>query len=231
MDQFLYLILTLCFLLLWGMVWYLRPDLRHRMLRPSIIGAIAGALAEFWYFQDYWQPPTLTGIATLSPEDFLIGFALAGLGVAIPDVALRTRDVPGAIAHRGIFFLLFFLGLASLLIWSTWLSYNSVIVSEIAFALCAAVMLLLRPDLWKAALISGVLLGTIGFVLYFLLFTWMAPHYWQQHWLLAKHPLFGGTLLRVPLTEIAWYTSWGILAAVIPGFVQGTVKRGTTSLA
>lgn len=230
MDTLLYSLLTLAFFLPWTLAWIVRADLRPKMLRASVVGSLAGILAELWYFRDYWRPPTLLGEAMLSPEDFLIGFALAGSGVSIYDVLFQTRDTPKTHPQQRVFSILCLAGCASLLIFSTWLGANSVITSEIAFAGAAAIMVMLRRDLLRVALLSGILLGLYGFLVYLVLFSWMAPHYWQTYWLLKDHPVLGATVLGVPVLEIFWYTVWGALAGVIPNFVRGTAKtpyRGT----
>ena len=223
MDRYLYLILSLILLSTWGGIFWLREDLRKKMIRASFIGGVAGILAELWYFTDYWRPPTLTGIATISPEDFILGFAVTGIAMTIYDVVLQTTDSAGERPHRRAFFILFLCGLASLLIFGTFLKFNSCIVSEAAFIAAALVMCVMRPDLLKVSLISGALLGLIGFILYLILFTWLAPEFWKTYWLLAGTRL-GITLEGVPVTEIAWYVSWGMLAGVAHNFAAGKRK-------
>ena len=223
MDQYLYFILSLVLLFLWGVIFWLRTDLRRKMLRAGFIGGVAGILAELWYFTDYWRPPTLTGIATISPEDFIVGFAVTGLAMTVYDVVMRTTDTAGERPQRRAFLILFLCGLLSLLIFGTFLNYNTCIVSEAAFIGAALVICVMRPDLLRVSLLSGALLGLIGFVLYLILFTWLAPDFWQTYWLLADTRL-GITLIGVPVTEIAWYASWGMLAGVAHNFASGRKK-------
>lgn len=223
MDQYLYFILSLLLLVLWGIIFWLRADLRRKMLRAGPIGGIAGILAELWYFTDYWRPPTLTGIATISPEDFIVGFAVTGLAMTVYDVVMQTTDAAGERPRGRAFFLLFLCGLLSLLIFGTFMKFNSCIVSEAAFIGAALVMCVMRPDLLKVSLISGALLGLIGFILYLILFTWLAPDFWQTYWLLADTRL-GIALIGVPVTEIMWYVSWGMLAGIAHNFAAGKRK-------
>ena len=224
MDTYLYLALTLILLTIWIVIALMRPDLRRKMWRASIMGGIAGMLAELWYFTDYWRPPTLLGIAALSPEDILIGFALAGVGMTIYDVLLRTTDVPGKNPRRIQFLFLFLAGFASLLIFSTWLGYNSCVVSEMVFAGAALIMVSIRYDLLRVSLISGLAMGLLGFAIYLVLFTWLAPHYWHTYWLL-KDTTLGVMILDIPLTEIGWFISWGFLAGIAHNFAAGKIKK------
>src|SRR5688500_5560169 len=137
MDRYLYLLLSLLLLLLWCIPFLLRRDLRRTMLKTSLVGAVAGVLAELWYVRDYWRRPTLVGEAGLAVEDAIGGVAVTGLGVSLYELVFRKADATGAKPRRREFLLLFLAGLSSLLIFSNILEYNSCIVSEIAFALCA----------------------------------------------------------------------------------------------
>ncbi|MBI5155808.1 hypothetical protein HZA45_00885 [Candidatus Peregrinibacteria bacterium] len=224
MDHYLYFILSLILLFLWGMIFWLRADLRKKMIRASSIGGVAGILAELWYFTDYWKPPTLFGIASISPEDFIVGFAITGIAMTAYDIVMHTTDRAGERPRQRAFLMLFLGGLFSLLIFGTGMKLNSCIVSEAAFIGAALIMCILRPDLLKVSLLSGVLLGILGFILYFFLFSWLAPEFWQTYWLLAGTRL-GITIAGVPVTEIAWYASWGMLAGIAHNFAAGKKKK------
>lgn len=223
-DRFLYLTLSLILLLPCGIVFWMRADLRRKMTGAGIVTAIAAVVGEYWHFRDYWRPPTTMGVAVVSPEDVLFGIALGGLAVSLYDVILRTKDAPGSRPRRSLFLILLCLGLVSLFVFSSWLGYNSLLVSIVGFLIAAAVMLTLRPDLLRVSLLSGLLLGGLAFLAYLFLFTWLAPHYWHRYWLLEGTAL-GWTVLEIPWTEILWYVAWGVLAGIIPNVVRGTVKQ------
>ncbi len=223
MDTYLYLLLSLILLVPCSVIFWWRADLRRKMIGASIVTAVAAVVGEYWHFQDYWRPPTTMGIAVISPEDVLFGIAVGGLSVSLYDVLRGTRDQPGARPHRRLFLILLALGLASLFIFATGLHYNSLIVSIIGFLVAAAVMVMLRPDLLPVSLLSGVLLCGLVTATYLVLFTWLAPHYWDTYWLLRDTSL-GFTLAHIPLTEIVWYFVWGMLGGIIPNFARGTVK-------
>ena len=50
------------------------------MVKVGMIGGIMGVIAEVWYFHDYWQPPMLWKTGWPGIEDFIIGFAMFGVG-------------------------------------------------------------------------------------------------------------------------------------------------------
>jgi hypothetical protein len=58
--KYSYLVYSLIFLLVWVVLYILRPDLRRRMLIFSLIMPL-GPLSEFWFLRDYWRRPTITG--------------------------------------------------------------------------------------------------------------------------------------------------------------------------
>lgn len=223
MDTVLYLLLSSMLLALWCVPFGLRPDLRRRMIRTGIVGIALALVGEVWHLHDYWQPPTIVGTGVLSPEDAIFGFATVGLSTTLYDAVFGTKDVSGAMPHPRLFLLLFLGGFASLLIGSTFLGYNSLLVSMAAFAACAVVIVIVRPDLLTVSLFSGLLLTAAAMLVYLPLFSVLAPHYWDRYWLLAGSRL-GATILHIPLTEIGWYVAWGMLAGIAPAFRGGTKK-------
>lgn len=219
-----YLLLSLWLLLVWTVCFRLRPDLRRRMWKASIPGALAGALAEVWYFTDYWRPPTVFGVGVIGPEDFLVGFAVTGVAVAAYDVVFGTKNVPAFPQRKGGFWLLFLAGLAMLLIGSNVLGMNSCMVSEAAFVLLALIIVVLRPDLLRVSLLSGALTALAALPAYLVLFGWLLPDYWDTYWIIDSPFWRSLVIWHIPLTEILWYFTWGCLAGVLQSFVGGTAK-------
>ena len=219
-----YLLLSLWLLAIWIVCFALRPDLRLRMWQASIPGAIAGALAEMWYFADYWRPPTMLGIGVIAPEDFLVGFAVTGVAVALYDVVCGTKNVPSLPPRKKGLIAMLVAGLAALLIFSNVLGYNSCLVSEAMFLLLALWIVMVRRDLWKVALGSGLLTAIAALPAYIVLFGWLFPNYWDTYWLL-ENPFWRSLVwYHIPLTEILWYASWGFLAGVLQNYTHGTKK-------
>ena len=72
--KYSYLGYSLIFLLVWGVFYTLRSDLRRRTLIFSLIVMPLGPLSEFWFLKDYWKRPTITGLP-ISIEDAIFSFA------------------------------------------------------------------------------------------------------------------------------------------------------------
>src|SRR5258706_14284145 len=94
MERYIYLLLVLLLLAaLTSMLWA-RRDLRNMGLSVGLAGGLAGLISEIWFFRDYWRPPTLLGVAHISPEDFLFGFAIGALAAVVYPALTRRRLVP-----------------------------------------------------------------------------------------------------------------------------------------
>ena len=230
-DRFVFLLMGLALLAVWLGLWAARADLRSAMLKVSLVGAVAGVVAELWYFRDYWRPPTLAGIARASPEDALFGFVVTGIGFAAHKVVSRRAMTPGAPRRYPVSAGLLLAGLAALIAGTGLAGMNSIFVTSAAFVACAAVMAALRRDLLRPALESAVLVVAAMLPVYLLLFDVLSPAYWDRYWLL-RHTSWGVLVLgNVPVTEILWYASWGALAGIAYEFTTGRLLRplGETS--
>lgn len=223
MEKYLYLLLSLYTLAWWLIMYWKRPDLRRALWRTSIAGALAGPVAEVWYFPDYWQPLTLIGPGKIFIEDFIVGFGIVGMSVGIYDLFFRMKNENGFPSRKKEFLLMFLVGVVVMVGGNNVIGWNSVIVSEAAFLLFAAWILIRRPDLLKASLMTGALLTIIMFPIYVILFSWISPHYWDDIWLLAGTSL-GKEILHIPLTELIWYFTWGCFGGIAYNFVKGTRK-------
>lgn len=222
MEQYAYLSMTLIFCALCTLSYLRRPDLRPRIARVLFPGAIAGAVAEYWYFSDYWQPPSLFGRGVICPEDFLVGAAITGLGVSIYPFIGKKRVIPFGTNERRAFFLLFLACALLLIILSSIFTLPSILSTEGIFLLATAFILWRRMDLLPASLGTGFLLGLMMIPIYLFSFTWLAPGYWDRHWLLAGSRLGIILLPDVPLTEFLWFVTFGMFAGIAPHFRNGT---------
>lgn len=227
MDKYAYAMLALALLAPLVVIFCLRKDLRHKILILGLAGGIAGLLAEMFYFRDYWRPPSVIGTGVLSPEDFIIGFALTGLSFATYPF-LRKRRYMQSGPNRDKTFLTFFAaGLAAMLALNIGLGINSVIVSCALFLIFAAIIIWRRPELAPIGLYSTTVLLLYITAIYALLFNLSAPHFWRDHWLLSNTP-WGITVLgNLPLTELAWYFCWIIFASISHPFGSGDILTGS----
>jgi len=222
MEKYAYLILGVSLMIPWAVI-YIRNPFKAGMLRVSFAGGIAGLLAEFWYFRDYWRPPTIWGEGVYSPEDFIVGFALFGIPCYVHLVFTRRRiDFEKYDKNRNKnFIILFFTGLGSLMVFNIWLGLNSGIVSVLTFAFLSLVIWIQRPDLIHVSLKTAFfMLFLIGFF-YYILFNLLFPDFW------VKYGLLEGTILErkwknIPVSELFWYFTWGMLAGTFRPYRNGT---------
>lgn len=230
MEKYSYLILSLAFLVVWLGIFIYRPDLRKKMLQTSFFGGIAGLLSEFWYFADYWRPPIILGTAVTSPEDFIFGFAIVGVGVTIYDLVRKTSMIKTASQQKRSLAVLFLLGLVSLIVFNNLLGINSIFVSSVGFVAAAAYIVYRRNDLLRVAVISSLLLTAIAILIYIPTFEFVAPNFIDKYWLLADTK-WGITLMdSLPLTELLWYLSIGGLLGVSYEFALGLGKADCSEL-
>ena len=78
-DKFAYLTMSLLYLLAWGII-YVKSPWKSGMVKVGLVGGLMGIIAEVWYFHDYWRPPMILAEGWPGIEDFIIGFAMFGVG-------------------------------------------------------------------------------------------------------------------------------------------------------
>lgn len=210
-----YFIGSLIFGIIWIIFFLMRPDLRREMLSLSIIAGVFGPVSEHFYLSDYWQPEYLFS-ANLRIEDFVAGFFLGGISAVGYEVLWRKRhkcacDVRTTwmlpvIALFGLFLMIFLFHVVG---------WNSIYASIFSFAVVAVAMLALRPSLIPVALGSGLVLAVVMFVFY-LIYQRMYPGIIEHWWRLEN--ISGILLLGVPIEELLWGFSWGLIGGSIYEF-------------
>lgn len=224
MERYAYLVLSLSFAAPLAIMLLIRKDLAKLALLAGSFGGVAAAMAEVFYFRDYWRPPSMFGIATISPEDVIFGFSISVLAVITYLVLRRKQLITTATSHGHgkIYLSLFVCGLLSMLVFNVWLGINSIFVSSIAFLLCSLIMLSIRRDLIAIAIYSMVAITLLTLVVYIVLFDFFFKEFWHRYWLLHDTP-YGGLLVfgHVPLTELLWYFSWAAAGSVSYPFITG----------
>ncbi|WP_116786850.1 lycopene cyclase domain-containing protein [Flavobacterium psychrotrophum] len=224
MDTITYLLITLLLLLPWLAIYIYKERLRKKMLKTSFMGGLAGFIAEYWYFKDYWHPPTIMGKSVISFEDFIFGFTITGISVTIYETAFVSAFGKCKKNRKKLFGIMFLCGVAAMIIFNQLLGANSIIVSCTVFMILATVMITLRPDLFRMAILSGLLMIAVVLPVYTLLFDLLNTDYWDDYWLLAHTPLGITVLGNIPLSELCWYFSWGSFAGIAHHFASGNVQ-------
>lgn len=205
---------------IFGVVWLgfflVRPDLRREILTLSMLAGIMGPISEHFYLQDYWQPEYWFP-ASWRVEDFLAGFFLGGISAVGYEVIWRKKyQCACQLRTTWVLPLVAILGLG-LLVWLFHgLGLNSIYASMIAFVAAAGFMLLFRPELVKPALGSGLVLAGVMFIFY-LVYQQLYPGIIEQWWRLEA--LSGIRLWGVPMEELLWGFSWGLIGGSLYEFV------------
>jgi hypothetical protein len=224
MDRYVYLLLGIALLAPLVPMLLSRKDLALKAAKLGLLGGIAGLVAELFYFRDYWRPPSLLGVATISVEDFVFGFAITALSFAIFPSLFGYTFKSSEHQNRSNVYLLFFIGgFGGMLFFNVYLHINSIFVSSGIFIVLSAIMLFIRRDLLAPALYSAAALTGIIVGIYVVLFNVLSPNFWDTYWLLANTK-WGVTILgNLPLTELLWYFSWIVFASISYPFVSGKV--------
>lgn len=209
---------------IWLAIIFARNDLKKRIIKASIAGGFVGVIVEFWYYQDYWRPPTVFNTAIISVEDFLFGFFITGIVVSIFDAIFTESRVLNEKRRVKFFGCLFLIALTNFAIFSTLLGFNSIIVSTISFIVFTVIILILRKDLFIPAIMSGILTLAVITPIYAVLFNVISPNFWNQYWLLANTKLGLTVLGNIPVTELVWYFLWGCFGGVAYDFAGGYTK-------
>jgi hypothetical protein len=205
---------------IWLILFHARPDLRHAILKASLLVGIGGPLSELLYTRDYWQPQNIFGWR-IGIEDFLYGFLIGGIACSIYEVVFRkalsrNRDRTHQWSHfiLPIFAAMFILLNSLVFVFNI----NSIYASILIFISFALFALWLRHDLLIASLISGVFVGTVMFVGY-LIFLHFYPQAIHRWWFLDN--ISGILVLGVPLEELVWAFSWGMAGGIMYEFFTG----------
>lgn len=178
------------------------------MLLMSILSSPFGII-EYWFINDYWRPELFNGWR-VGLEDFLFMFVMGGIaGVIYEELFGKNyskrhhRHHPKFMIACAVIVFLWFSLSHLLLRWNT-------MYSAIAGLLLGSILILtVRHDLIKISLMSGLLTGLIFALMYFILL-YFFPGLIQKYWLL--HNLSGIFILGIPIEELGWAFSWGMVA-------------------
>ena len=77
--------------IIWLIIYWLRPDLREKLIKTSVYGAIGGLFCAYWFLVDYWKPPSILGGTTIFFEDTIYCFTLCGITATIYDFLFNKK--------------------------------------------------------------------------------------------------------------------------------------------
>lgn len=218
--------LWICVLLFipWGIIYFLRPHLRNRIVKSGLIAAPFGFIDDIWFREDYWNAPELLFIYPIAIEDILFAFVMTGIAVSIYDAIFTEKQVVQYKKRVKLSLSFMALVIASFFLTNNVLGLNSMYMWAIPMFVLTAIILIMRKDLIVPSVITAILLTLIVIPIYMILFNLIAPNFWDTYWFLAdtKH---GVTILgNVPVLELLHYFSYGFLASIMYDFAKGTKK-------
>jgi hypothetical protein len=225
--KYAYFVLVIPFLLVWLLLFIFSKDTRKEQLWMSLLLAPFGPVSELIYFKDYWLPQSIlsfnVGTFPVFVEDILFAFAIGGIGGIIYEALFRrhllklSRPVHYKIGLPMIVLLatavaltLFFVGL------------NSIFATSAGFVVATGLVIAQRKDLLVDSLVSGLAVMLTMMLTYLILFNIVAntDDLFRQGWLLYDTPLDIRLFDSVPLTEMVWGFSWGLIAGPLYEFLK-----------
>lgn len=219
--HYAYLVADIGYFLIWLALFLKRKDLRKEMFIMSLLIAPFG-FTQFFYFHDYWHPDYLWGMifGLAGIEDILWCFFIGGITVVIYEEIFKTSYLrKNANSHPYWMCLFAALSVTFLFVGTMILHLNSMYVSVIIMLTFGIAILIFRHDLIKHAFYSGILVGLIMFLFYFLFFDIIFIHIIEKWWLLQN--VSGLLIFGVPIEEIMFGFSWGFVAGPAYEFVTG----------
>ncbi|MBI4993723.1 hypothetical protein HZC33_02070 [Candidatus Wolfebacteria bacterium] len=223
MYPYAFLIGDLIFLGIWILLFWLRKDLRREMLAMSIICGALFPLALI-HLADYWQPEHIIDFFNLhlGIEDFLFAFVIGGIGGVLHEALFGQihKFYPTYFQKRNLkeMILLAFFSIFIVLLLTYGFNINSIYSSYVSFLIIFAYIIFFRKDLFQQAILGGISVGILMLIFY-QIWTKMYPGIIESWWKLEN--LSGIFILNVPLEEILWGFSWGLVGSVIYEFAKG----------
>jgi len=223
--QYAYLIGNLFFLVVWVVFFISRKDLRAEILLMSLLVAPLGA-SQYFYLRDYWQPEYFgnTFFGIFGFEDILFSFLIGGIAAVIYEEVFGKRHSKRHLKqHTLLMFGFSVVGVIWVFVGTILLDINSIYVTSALPVLVGIIIIVLRHDLLKDALWSGLLTGTLMFLFYFLFFNPLYPDILQDLWMLEN--VSGIMIVGVPIEEIMWAFSFGFVAGPTYEFFRGVLDK------
>ncbi|MFA6354361.1 MAG: lycopene cyclase domain-containing protein [Candidatus Paceibacterota bacterium] len=198
--QYAYITGCLILLLVWLFIFLKRKDLRREIIWASLVGLPFGFIEKF-FVPFYWYPESLFDLMKqygFGLEGFLYSFSVAGIAAVGYEFLEKRRAVKikrNKKLHLGPFllFILVYVGL------EVFFPTKPMINLSLAFICGIISTALLRPDLLKQILASGLIFGVFYFIFFVFINTMFKDFIGQFY----SPQLFGNfKILGVPLEEI-----------------------------
>lgn len=214
-ENYVWFIWSLGLVLIWAVIYLFFKKGRRRMFWASLLTMPFG-LTEPLFVPEYWNPPSLFGLAQKTGfdiESLIFCFAIGGLGIVFYDLIFKVEHVKMDFSekhHRRHRFHL--LTLISPIIIFLFLHFftdlNPIYNATISMFVAALAALWCRPDLKRKIWVSG-LIFMLFYLIYFLTLEWSSPGYVEKVWQLSA--ISGIRFLQIPLEELLFAFTFGML--------------------
>ena len=224
--KYAYLALTIPFIIIWILFFIFSKKTRFEQIVMSLLLAPAGPISEILYFQDYWRPESILftniGSVRIFFEDLLFCFLVGGVGSVIYEAIFRKhlRKIKKINYKTGLIAIVITVLVISYLLFKV--GVNSIFSTSIAAILGTVLIISQRKDLLLDSIFSGLGLMLVMFLSYFLLslFVLNVEELLRKGWLLYESSLDLRIVRNIPLTEMIWGFSWGMLIGPLYEFAR-----------
>jgi Lycopene cyclase len=208
-----YLILAFMLGFAWLILFILRKDSRKKMMIMSL-AVLPFAFFDYLSRPGYWHPPTYFNIP-IGIEGILFGFSFGGVASVLCPFEKNKRQVKHGIDIKNI------AALSPVLIISVglWLLFDINMMITLPLGLLAGnlLIMIIRPDLTKRLLRSGLYYGLLYFII---LLIWFSIFPQAHEWWNLK--IYGDiAIVHVPLGEVLFGFLFGGFWGVLYEFVFG----------
>lgn len=214
--QYIWLAGSLGFFGVWLIVFFLaKKESKKEMFIVSLMTSLFG-LTEPFFVPEYWNPPSLFGLAQRTGfdiESIIFAFSVGGTASVLYEAIFRVKHLPFSEkvktkpSHKLHYFFLFLTPVSFLLLWF-FTKINPIYSAIIAMFAGGFGMMVCRKDLTKKILVGGIIF--LGFYLiFFTSFNWAFPGYIDQVW--NFETISGIKFLGVPFEELLFALSLGML--------------------
>ncbi|MBI4141701.1 hypothetical protein HY484_02135 [Candidatus Woesearchaeota archaeon] len=199
------------FLLVWIIIWLVRPQTRKEMLHMSIYTLPFG-FTEPLFVPEYWMPPSLFNFAATTGfdiESLIFCFAIGGIGSVLYETFTKTthKKMRKKQCHK-YHYLALTMPIIVFIPLTLFTTLNPIYSAIIAMFAGAITAIICRQDITKKILSGGICFLILYFVFFFLFIT-VYPNIVQTVWnLQALTNIF---VLGIPIEELLFAFSFGMM--------------------
>ncbi len=214
-DNFIWLVWSLGFILLWLIVFIFYKKARRRMLWASVLTMPFG-LTEPIFVPEYWHPPSLFDLAHRTGfdiESLIFSFGIGGLGIVLYDFIFKVNHekMSGDEKHHARHRFHLWTLLAPVIVFPLlyfFTDWNPIYSATLSMLVAALAALWCRPDL-KIKIWVGGALFLLFYAVYFLSLGLLAPGYVEKVWTLSA--ISGIEIIGIPIEELVFAFTFGML--------------------